>query len=281
MQPGPDILPAGRMPATALCAAMRAAFADYAVPMQPAQAAFDDMMRQRGLDPAASRVALDGDAIVAIWLVARRGSESYLVASGTVPSHRGTGLARALAHSSIEALRTAGARRVSTEVMDGNAPAQALYRSLGMEEVRRLACFAWPEGAGAGPEAARVRRWSDLAVDAGRFADWPPSWQNDDASLLAIEDRLTGLSVEEDGTPVGVAAVLANGTLGRIAVRPDRRRRGIGTALVRAARARGAASGLRLVNADAADAGFAAFVAATGARPTVGQLELAMDLAPA
>ena len=69
--------------------ALCSAFSDYAVPMRPSPAALDLMMRQRGLDRTVSRVATMDGAIVVIWLVGRRGSASYLIASGTVPAHRG------------------------------------------------------------------------------------------------------------------------------------------------------------------------------------------------
>ena len=46
---------------------------------------------------------------------------------------RGRGLGRALVVALLERLRGQGARRVSLEVRSRNAPAIALYRSLGFE----------------------------------------------------------------------------------------------------------------------------------------------------
>ena len=268
--------------------ALCSAFADYAVPMRPSPAAFDLMMRQRGLDRTVSRIATMDGAIVAIWLVGRRGSASYLIASGTMPEHRGRGIARALASASLDALRAAGVETFRTEVIAGNAHARSLYERLGMRTTRTLACFKlgvavfrdtlMPRAPGS-DISIRAVPWSDIRDHASEFADWPPSWQNDDASLDALGDDVLGLLAGSRSSPLAVAAVVpGNGTLARIAVRSNARRRGIGTALVRAAMEWSVGEGIEVINAQANDAAFAGFMRGLRADGTVDQCELSMIL---
>ena len=281
MGPRPRIKTATDLSLADLRAGMLAAFADYAVPMQPSAAAFAFMMRQRGLDPDASRVALVGDAVAAIWLVALRGDASYLIASGTRPEDRGKGLARRLAFEAGAALRVRGARQLRTEVLEGNEVAIRLYRSLGLTVARHLDCYDIAVGdTDAEPGVASVS-WAVAEPALSAFRDWSPTWQNDDASLRAVAEEVRAFAVRESGDVVAAAAVVPRtGALAQIAVRQDRRRRGLGTRLLRAAAGVAPESKLRLVNAQADDHGLASFLQTNWARRTTGQYELVGPLAP-
>ncbi|MEM9795777.1 MAG: GNAT family N-acetyltransferase [Pseudomonadota bacterium] len=259
------------VPSEALRAAMLAAFSDYAVPMQPSQTSFNLMLRQRGFVPDASLVTMAGDTVVAIWLVGRRGADAYLIASGTRPEDRGRGLARAMADRSLAGLVAHGARTFTTEVMDGNAPARALYLSLGMEAVRPLDCYQLVQSGGGGDVVDTP--WDRLSVEAPTLWDWPPTWQNDVAALSAVPGNIRSVTIWDVAGLAGYAArIETTMTLAQIAVRPDRRRNGLGRALVGALAPTD--QHLRIINADGRDPGFRAFAKALGATPMVGQTEL-------
>ena len=61
-------------------------------------------------------------------------------------------------------------------------------------------------------------------------------------------------------------------------VRRDVRRTGLGGRLLRALQRANPSSEMRIINADASDAGFGAFLERVGARHSVDQIELALDL---
>ncbi|MBT5433435.1 MAG: hypothetical protein P8Q36_20145 [Alphaproteobacteria bacterium] len=75
-----------------LCEAMIDAFSDYQLPLNLTLRSFQFMMVQRGLDLNASRVAVVDGSVAAIWLVAVRERNAYLISSGTRPRFRSKGL---------------------------------------------------------------------------------------------------------------------------------------------------------------------------------------------
>jgi [ribosomal protein S18]-alanine N-acetyltransferase len=72
------------------------------------------------------------------FLIARKAQdEAEILTLAVHPDCRRAGLARALVETAIARLRAAGAARLFLEVDEANAPARALYRSFGAEEVGR------------------------------------------------------------------------------------------------------------------------------------------------
>ena len=115
-----NILPADRFSDEISRDALCAAFSNCPIPVAPTRLAFGATMRRRGLDRAVSRVAtIDGRA-TAFWLVAHREASAFLIASGTVPEHRGKGLGRASGTALIDDLGSRGAKSFRTEVLVGN-----------------------------------------------------------------------------------------------------------------------------------------------------------------
>ncbi|WP_299831172.1 N-acetyltransferase [uncultured Roseobacter sp.] len=261
----------------ALCAAMNRSFSDYAVPMHLTTEAFTFMMRQRGLDRAASRIALVDGEIAALWLVSVRGAAGYLISSGTDPTHRRRGLSRALAAECLSAFKRAGAANLQTEVLIDNKQAHDLYLSLGMTTARVLDCYALsrPEGPAGQHEVSEVS-WHAVAQAVQPLQDFRPSWQNDAESLNAIADDVRCHAVFDGAGVAGYAAIVpSTGTLAQIAVRQDKRRMGIAGALLGSYRD---VESLRVINADNASDGFRDFMASLGAERTLGQYELKMSL---
>lgn len=272
-----EIRSAADAPMETLCVAMNMSFSDYALPINLTAEAFDFMMRQRGLDRAASRVAIIEDEIAAIWLVSVRGAAVYLISSGTVPAYRRRGLSRALAGECLSALKHGGATSFQTEVLIDNTQAHDLYLSLGMKTARILDCYSLPvpKGAQAQHEVSEVS-WPSVAQTVRPLQDFQPSWQNDTASLNAITDDVRCRAVFDEAGLAGYAAVVPRtGTLAQIAVRQDKRRKGLAGALLGSYRE---LERLRVINADSASDDFRAFMISLGAEPTLGQYELKMPL---
>lgn len=96
--------------------AMQDAFSDYSIRLHLNPGAFDLMMKQRGLDPAAAGVTMAGGQIVAIWLSPVRAGRVYLFSSGTIPAFRSRGISRALARNCIAGLCRSSVRVCQTEV---------------------------------------------------------------------------------------------------------------------------------------------------------------------
>ncbi|WP_341368562.1 GNAT family N-acetyltransferase [Yoonia sp. BS5-3] len=262
-----------------LCTAMADAFSDYAIPVNLTLPAFRFMMRQRGLSPDASRIALINGEIAAIWLVSVRRRQSYLIASGTVPAYRGLGLGTQLAQAALQHLRGMKIESFQTEVLIENEKAAGLYRKIGMQRQREFACYNIKStNPGGDTPAIGQTPWAQIADEAQTLLDWAPSWQNSAASIAATGDEIQYFCSYDNGALIGYVAVNpSNGTVHQIGVHPNARRQGIGTALIDHALA--VSNGpLRLINLDAGDAGFAAFIRSFSYEQTAGQFELLMRL---
>ena len=141
-----------------------------------------------------------------------------------------------------------------------------------MAQSRALACYDLERVDGEMRDVQKVA-WSDIRAEASRSRDWDPSWQNSDAALDRITDDVTAVATFEGGALAGYAALIRpTSVVAQIAVRKDLRRQGKGRALLMALWREAAA--LRILNADAADRGFAEFIRSVGATPSVTQREL-------
>lgn len=256
---------------------MNISFSDYAVPMHLSPRTFELMMLQRGLHKDTSRIAIVDDQVAAIWLVSVRGKASYLISSGTVPKFRRRGLARQLAADCLSGLRHRGVTGFQTEVLMDNRRAHDLYVSLGMRFARTLDCYEVPvPGEATGGHEIRDVAWTQISEDVLPLQDIEPSWQNTSASLNCIPGHVRCRAIFDEAGVVGYAAILSDsGTLAQIAVRKDKRRKGIARALISHWPDRTA---LRVINADRASNTFRSFMKSLDARQTHGQYELKMKL---
>jgi GNAT superfamily N-acetyltransferase len=108
--------------------------------------------------------------------------------------------------------------------------------------------------------------------------DFEPSWQNGDESVARAGDPRVALTVRDHEGIAGCAVIFPKtNDLAQLAVSRRARRRGIGTVLLAAARAR-CTKPMRILNVDARDEGTNAFLAAAGARETVQQFEMVKRL---
>lgn len=251
-----------------LFAAFTAAFSDYVVKLSPTREQLLEMFTRRGWVPELSVGAFDGETMVAFTVNGIEGNRAYDSGTGVVPTHRRLGLARALMERSFELLRP---REYVLEVLDNNERARALYVELGFEVGRGLQCWTF--------EAQRLTVSQSHSSSAPvRLCDYEPvslwwdiqpSWQNTTSSIERARSPHLVLGNED------AYAVLfpENGDLAQLAVRPEARRRGLGTALLHEAAAI-AGKPLRIMNVDERDAGIAAFLEQAGAKRMVRQLEM-------
>jgi len=110
-----------------------------------------------------------GDAPAGLLIARRAADEAELLTLGVTPAVRRAGLGRALLTRAVDDLRSSGARLLFLEVDEDNAPALALYGSLGAEPVGRR-----PGYYGSGADATIFRlALSDSRSDDGPIADEP------------------------------------------------------------------------------------------------------------
>jgi ribosomal protein S18 acetylase RimI-like enzyme len=199
-----NLVAADSLELTALAALFNEGFSDYVLPMQLDAAALRDHVEQNDIDPAASPVAV-ADRPVAFALLGRRGADAWIGGMATVPSHRRRGLGERVMAAAIEAAAGHGCTDVWLEVIDGNAPAIALYRRLGFETVRDLVVWSLPASRSQRPPARPADLGTAQAWIAANRADREP-WQRADVTLERLRDRraqMRAMVVERGGATAG------------------------------------------------------------------------------
>lgn len=258
------------------------AFADYPVAKQPTIGEFRLMLTQRRFDKTLSWAALCGRSVVSFWLAGTNqpsGKAAYVIATGTAPAVRGQGLGAQLHCQMWQQLARTGIQTVQLEVISDNAPARSLYTKLGYQPVRELACFDVARSA-ASPLAKDQIRLAECNLAkvlqvTRTFGDWQPSWQNNAMSLARIPADLVCIAADKDGELMaGGILIKPTGTIAQLAVRHDKRRSGIGTAVLQALASNATTDTLRVINADSRDVGFQTFLEHHGAQPDVAQVEM-------
>jgi ribosomal protein S18 acetylase RimI-like enzyme len=253
----------------AVHAAFVAAFSDYVVPFSPTREQLSEMFTRRGWVPEASIAAFDGDQIVAFTLNGVEGDRAYDTGTGVVPTHRRHGLGRKVMRACYSVLRERGCSEYVLEVLEANERAYALYLAEGFVVSRGLQCWKFEAQGLTGSEALSPCAFEPLSL----WHDVQPSWQNSSASIARAIDTHVTL-----GNDDGYVIVFPNtGDVPQLAVRPEARRKGLGTRLLHAA-ASLAGKPLRIMNVDDRDLGIAAFLEHAGATRFVRQLEMTRSL---
>lgn len=269
------IRPLTRADVDSLLTAFNLAFSDYPLPFQLTREQLEEMLRRRGWMPEASVGAFEREELIAFTVNAVEGDRGYDTGTGVTPHHRRRGLARQLMLRSFDLLREHGCTTCVLEVLEENHQAAALYRSLGFTPSRHLQCWRFETPA----QETSVSLGASEPVSRSPFEPdrlwWSthPSWQNSTSSIARARDPHVTLGGRD-----GYAIVFpGSGDLPQLAVRPEARRRGMGTGLLRAAAAT-AGKPLRILNVDDSDHGIAAFLEGAGATRTVRQLEMVRAL---
>jgi GNAT superfamily N-acetyltransferase len=170
-------------------------------------------------------------------------------------------------------LRERGCTRYVLEVLEANRAARSLYLDTGFVETRGLQCWTFAPERPAKAPAGIVRLDLDRVRERASWCDVEPSWQNTLHSIARARDPFVVI-----GNDDGHAVVFpSNGDVPQLAVRPEARRRGVGTRILEAAYAE-AGKPLRIMNVDERERGVAAFLERVGAQRMVRQLEMVKSL---
>ena len=264
-----------------LHACMEGAFADYLVPLSLTLPQFRFMLTQRGFVPALSWVARDAGRPVAFWLVAAEGEAAYVISAGTLPSHRGRGLARRLFGPLAARLAERGIRALRLEVIRDNLPARRHYDALEFRTTRGLDCYELDRASAAAlaDRGIELRRLPGPPAAAEARRDWPPTWQNDDQAVARIADDCLALGASAGGQGLGYGVVIRpTACVAQLAVGREVRRQGVGRAILAGLARACEAETLHLLNLDERDTTFRGFLEALGASASIGQVEMVLDL---
>jgi ribosomal protein S18 acetylase RimI-like enzyme len=262
--------------------AFNEAFADYFVSIQltPEQLAWKMKMEKIHL-PYSTGVfsvgKLGGFMLHAVDLVDGE-KVVYNAGTGVIPALRGHGFTKKMYAHILPKLQQEGVDSLVLEVLVQNIQAIKSYEAAGYTKYRKLISFKG-EMTGVPPSRYVVREISmEHIAGLSSWGDYVPSWQNSNHILAEAGDSIQVFGAFADETMTGY--VIYNPVLKRIhqlAVNPDHRRNGTGTALLHFIQ-QTYGTPLVLLNIDSVSEGTIAFLQSTGLSLFIEQYEMKMNL---
>ena len=223
--------------------AFQQAFADYEIHFDKEEVR--SMLTRRGYNPKLSFAAIKDGEIISFTL---NGTgffnglrTAYDTGTGTLKEYRGHGIATKIFNYSHPYLKEAGIKQYLLEVLQNNHKAIAVYRQLNFNITRQFDCFKQTI-----KNIVNLQNNStDLTIQpidleavrqAQTFCDDIPSWQNSIDSIERAKSQLIFLGAIRNDTVVGFCIIdPTTGDLTQLAVNPEYRRMGIGSAMLQRA----------------------------------------------
>jgi len=267
--------------------AFEKAFADYEVQINRQQ--FMAMIKRRGFDPGLSFAAFENGEIVSFTLNGKgmfKGiSTAYDTGTGTLPAHRGKGLATKIFEHSIPFLKENKIEQYLLEVLQHNTKAVSVYRKLGFEVTREFHYFV-QENSEINAEIKnidpvyRVRQIdTEAAHSSDAFRDFYPSWQNSFESIQRVPDDFVTLGAFKGERLCGYCILEpAGGDIAQIAVERESRRKGIGSLLLHEAMQLNRSVIIKAINSDARCSSVTGFLKSKNIGVTGKQFEMIRKL---
>lgn len=270
-----------------LYAAFTEAFADYVIPFALSEEQFRNHILLNAVDLERTVGCEEGERIIGFSLNGfgpwRGKPTAYDAGTGVIPSRRRRGLSREMFELMMPTFTESGIEQFLLEVVSTNTGAVALYENLGFRIARELALLQhdgriYQRVCPRGIEVRDIIEpdWNELL----RFWDREPSWQN---SIEAVE-RSRGnkgiLGAYSDDKCVGYVIFSSRfGRIAQLAVDPEHRRRGVGTALIIAMqRAMADGFSMQVINIDKAAISAITFFSGLGFYEVLSQYEMIKPL---
>ncbi|TGE28808.1 GNAT family N-acetyltransferase [Hymenobacter metallicola] len=220
-------------PSAQVTEAMNRSFEEYFVPLVFTPETFERRFRSEHLDAQASKLWFQGEELVGLVLIARRGYTSRVAAMGLVIEARGRRYGRQMLQTALDEAHARGDRSVLLEVFVPNERARRLYERLGFRNTRELFTFRRvPQPVKA---AAQLTEIDQLAVAylVAREGEQNLPWMITAESLMAAAAPSRAFGLEEKAFIV-LRPEAERTLVQSIIVRREFRRQGWGQRLLQA-----------------------------------------------
>jgi ribosomal protein S18 acetylase RimI-like enzyme len=251
--------------------------------MQLTMALLQQKMTGENIQLDYSAGAFQGDALCGFILHGRDEQIPELLyngGTGVVPAARGRHLIQELYEHFIPRYQEQGVKNILLEVIATNQKAIKAYENAGFQRQRNFVCFK-------GEIPLKKKAFNSILIQKSTlpedelltpFADQMPSWSNSIASVRREKQLTTTWVALHENEIVGFISVfLASRRIRQIGVRKDKRRNGIGTALMQQA-AEVLGNPFTLINVDTQNKGLIAFLEKTGMSEILTQYEMKLTL---
>lgn len=180
--------------------AFNQAYDDYFINIVLTKRSFEALVQRESVDLSASVVAIEGERVVGVAMLAQRGKEGWIGGVGVIPSHRRQQIGRRMMEYLIQQAKSLQISTLYLEVIEDNVAAFHLYDSLGFEITRRLLVLERDKGAAPVPDGFVLQElWAQQAMQYfDRFHRVPNPWQRRKHALESLTMGMTcwGIALE-------------------------------------------------------------------------------------
>jgi len=235
-----EIKPLAGVPIEAVTDAFNAAFSDYELPFTATPAYMRERFAASGVHYDFSYGAFDGNRLIGFMVnsIDDYGGikSAFDAATGVIPDYRGHGLIYHIANAAMAELAKNGIHKYTLEVLQTNERAIYIYEKLGLVITRNFFCYTgMPKLRGDVKQGVLVVPVADFTKELREFPrDWLPSWENSDTAILRNAANVEVAYITEEGVIAAYTVFhRTRGLIHQLWVRPEYRRRGFATALVK------------------------------------------------
>lgn len=179
------------------------AFSEYEVPINMPIEKLQEMMVIRDLNPDFSVGCFDGDLLVGFILTGYREINGQKICydggTGVIKAWQRKGIGEMMLKELLLILHEKQINRFVLEVLENNTPAIKLYEKYGFAKTRKLECFEI-EKQQLRPVPERgfgitVTNPAILIQNEELYRLYPPTWQNENQSILNVAENYTLVSL--------------------------------------------------------------------------------------
>ncbi len=266
----------------ALLTAFNLAFSDYIIPMWLTATQLEAKLASEDIDLKLSAGAFEGDTLCGFVLHGYREIDGvqtiYNGGTGVIPDQRGQQITSKLYDFILPRCRELNITKCLLEVIVGNLPAIKTYERMGFSTTREFQCYKG-KPTHTPPKNFNIAEGQtpDWALFQS-FWDFKPSWQN---SIEAIDNSWSQIKIitllNRDETLGYAIYNPETARIHQLAVAPEHRRHGFGTALFQYING-DTTSILSVINVDTRSAATIHFYDQLGLDPYIGQYEMELSL---
>lgn len=239
-----------------LCDTFNAAFSDYIVPLHLTPSILEQKMQGENLLRDYSIGAFAGNALGGFILhaVDNKAHPTVLYNGGTgiIPQYRGQHLVQKMYDQFIPAYQSQGIRKIILEVISTNLPAIKAYTNTGFHKTRTIHSFKGNIKTHKNP--------AGISIKENKTPDWPlldtfmdmiPTWSNSVSSIQREAPFTVTWEATANGQTAGFISVHKDTRrIRNIAVHPEFRRKGVGSALLQYASDQFMGAAVSIINID-------------------------------
>jgi GNAT superfamily N-acetyltransferase len=259
------------------------AFKDY--PFQWSREDLQKAIHRRGFDPSLSFGAFHNSELVSFTLngVGYCGDlkTAYDTGTGTIPEHRGKGLASGIFNYSIPFLTAAGIKQYILEVLEENKTAFGVYERQGFRISRKFDCFRvnmseWKKEENQLPDGYYSQEIDfSYQPEMEVMSDFTLSWQNNFQALLKTPNDFAVSGVFKNNKLIGFGIIEPRtGDVPVLSVTQSERRKGIGSFLLSELKKKNKAEILKAINIESNQHATRMFIEKQGIPKIVSQYEM-------